>query len=88
TGPAGRAEEEDAVLEDPSRRVLDSDLVARALLLIGADQRFAIVETYLRDRPYGDVAAELGVSQSTLRGRVFHGLKALRAVIDEMEADR
>ena len=52
--------------------------------LISHDHRTAIVETYLRDRSYDDVAAELGVSVSTLRSRVFHGLKQLRLASEMM----
>lgn len=42
-----------------------------------------IVETYLRGRPYEDVAAELQIPVGTVRSRVFYGLKALRVVVDE-----
>ncbi len=56
------------------RRCADDDLVADVLQ-----------ETYLADRPYAEVAAELGIPESTLRSRVFYGLKALRLVMDEME---
>lgn len=74
--------------DDPSRRLGEVDLVVRALSVLTVDQRAAIVETYLRDRPYGDVAAELGVSVNTLRSRVFYGLKNLKVAIDEMGIDR
>ena len=46
--------------------------------------RAPLVETYLRGRPYAEVAAELGVPVGTVRSRVFYGLKALRLVLDEM----
>jgi len=59
-------------------------LVEEALRRIGDDHRRAIVETYLADRAYPDVAAELGIPESTLRSRVFYGLKALRVAMDEM----
>jgi RNA polymerase sigma-70 factor, ECF subfamily len=42
------------------------------------------VETYLRGRPYAEVAAEQGIPLGTLRSRLFYGLKALRVVMDEM----
>ena len=35
-------------------------------------------------RPYDEVAAELGIPVSTLRSRVFYGLKALRVAMEEM----
>ena len=73
--------ESNAAVDD----VIRADLVARALVQLSLEQRTAIVETYLRDRPYADVAAEIGVSQSTLRSRVFHGLRAMRATMERME---
>ena len=67
--------------------MLRSWVVEEALRRIGADHREAIVQTYLLDRPYDTVAAELGIPTSTLRSRVFYGLKALRVVLDEMEVE-
>lgn len=72
---------------DPAERVVDTDLVTRALVLVSEDQRTAIVETYLRDRSYEEVAAELGVPVSTLRSRVFHGLRHLRTAMTTLEED-
>ncbi len=69
---------------DPIDRLLDAWLVEEALRRISEQHRFAIVETYLRERPYDEVAAEAGVPVGTLRSRVFYGLKALRATMDEM----
>jgi RNA polymerase sigma-70 factor (ECF subfamily) len=45
-----------------------------------------VVETVLRDRPYADVAAELGVATGTLRTRVHYGLRRLRCVLETAEA--
>jgi RNA polymerase sigma-70 factor, ECF subfamily len=70
---------------DPSDRLLRGWVVEEALRRIGEDHRHAIVETYLRDRPYQDVADELGIPVATLRTRVFYALKALRLTMDEME---
>lgn len=71
--------------EDDWESLMRSFLVEEALRRIGADHRRALEETYLADRPYAEVAAELGVPESTLRSRVFYGLKALRVVMEEME---
>lgn len=60
-------------------------LVEEALRRIGDDHRTAVEQTYLADRPYDEVAADLGIPVSTLRSRVFYALKALRVVMDEME---
>ena len=74
-------------MSDQSAAVADADLVTRALELISDDQRAAIVETYLRDRSYEDVAGELGVPISTLRSRVFHGLRQLRRAMATMAVE-
>lgn len=60
-------------------------LVEEALRRLGDDHRVALEQTYLLDRSYDEVAAELGIPVSTLRSRVFYGLKALRVVMEEME---
>jgi RNA polymerase sigma-70 factor, ECF subfamily len=71
----------------PADGISDIDLVILrselrdALSSIGAHHRDAVVETVLRDRPYADVAAELGVSPGTLRTRVHYGLRRLRCVL-------
>lgn len=70
---------------DECDRLLRGWVVEEALRRIGEDHRHAIVETYLRDRPYAVVAAELGIPVATLRSRVFYALKALRVTMDEME---
>ena len=69
---------------DPSEALMTEWLVEQALRRLTEQHRHAIVETYLRGRPYGDVAAEQGIPVGTLRSRVFYALKALRVAMDEM----
>jgi RNA polymerase sigma-70 factor (ECF subfamily) len=73
---------------DPTERLVGSWVVEEALRRISEHHRVAIVETHLRERPHDEVAADLGVPVGTLRSRVFYGLKALRAAMDEMGVDR
>lgn len=73
------------VSPDASEQLLREWIVDEALRRLGDEHRQALTETYLADRPYDEVAAELGIPVSTLRSRVFYGLKALRIVMDEME---
>ena len=68
-------------LSDIDRLILRSELLD-ALSSIGAQHRDAVVETVLRDRPYADVAAELGVPAGTMRTRVHYGLRRLRCVLE------
>lgn len=70
--------------DDPSEGLLRGWVVEEALRRLSEEHRTAIVETYLKDRPYAEVAAELGLPVGTLRSRVFYGLKALRVALDEM----
>ena len=70
--------------EDFTEGLLRCWVVEEALQRLSEEHRSAIVETHLKDRPYSEVAAELGVPLGTLRSRLFYGLKALRAAIDEM----
>lgn len=78
------AEAAAAAVEDPTERLLRSWVVEEALLRVSDEHRTAIVQTHLRERPYAEVAAELGIPVGTLRSRVFYGLKALRGAMDEM----
>ena len=74
-----------AGLNDIDLLILRSEL-RHALSSIGAHHREALVETVLRDRPYADVAAELGVAPGTLRTRVHYGLRRLRCVLETADA--
>jgi RNA polymerase sigma-70 factor, ECF subfamily len=58
--------------------------VEEALRRIRPDQRYAIVETYLKGRTYTELSAEISVPEATIRSRVFYGLKALRLALEEM----
>ena len=40
----------------------------------------------LRDRPYAEVAAELGVAPGTVRTWVHYGLRRLRCVLETADA--
>lgn len=81
---SGAAEGTDAAAEDPTEALVERWLVEEALHRLAEHHRVAIVETHLRERRYDEVAAELGIPVGTLRSRVFYGLKALRATMDEM----
>jgi RNA polymerase sigma-70 factor, ECF subfamily len=64
--------------------LLDGWMLEEGLRRLRDDQRHAIVETYVKGRPYAEVARELGVPDGTIRTRVFYGLKALRVALEEM----
>ncbi len=64
--------------------LLDGWMLEEGLRRLREEQRHAIVETYVKGRPYSEVAKEIGVPDGTIRTRVFYGLKALRLALEEM----
>ena len=69
---------------EPLDQALISWQVEEAMRRIGESHRQVLVETYYRDRPYSEVAKELGVPEGTVKSRVYYGLRALRIVLEEM----
>lgn len=53
-----------------------------ALTRLHDDHRAVVVETILLDRPYEDVAAELGVPVGTLRSRAYYALRRMRRILE------
>jgi len=56
--------------------------ITAALAGLRADQRTAVLETVVRDRPHGEVAAELGIPVGTLRSRAHYALRRMRRVLE------
>ena len=79
-----RAQEMAGVTPEEGERLLDAIVLEEGIRRLADHHREAIVETHLLDRPYDEVAAELGIPVGTLRSRVFYGLRALREAMDEM----
>ena len=75
---------EPVVLDDEGLAIIER-LAARGLLEfvkgLPDPQREAIVAHYVDGRPYGEIAAELQLSESVVRKRVSRGLRALRRAI-------
>jgi RNA polymerase sigma-70 factor, ECF subfamily len=69
---------------EPLDQALLAWQVEEAMRRIGDSHRQVLVQTYYRDRPYAEVAKELGVPEGTVKSRVYYGLRALRIVLEEM----
>jgi RNA polymerase sigma-70 factor (ECF subfamily) len=72
-------------LDEIGRLILRAEL-SDALAGIAVHHRQAVIETVLRDRPYADVAAEIGIPPGTLRSRVHYGLRRLRCALESADA--
>lgn len=65
-----------------------ADLLDRALALLPVETRAALVESYVYERPRGELAARLGLSESALRVRLHRGRLALRhALATDLRAE-
>jgi RNA polymerase sigma-70 factor, ECF subfamily len=73
----------------PSVEPLEQSLLAwqveEAMHRIGAQHRQVLVETYYRGRPYAEVATELGITEGTVKSRIYEGLRALKVALEEVE---
>src|SRR5262249_38962305 len=64
------------------------ELVDRALALLPAEARGALIATYVHELPQTEVAARFGLSEGALRVRLHRGRRALRRVLEtELRAD-
>ena len=70
--------------EEPFTRALEAWQVEEALRRISEPHRRVLVETYYRERPYADVAADLGIPEGTVKSRVYYALRAMRLALEEM----
>jgi RNA polymerase sigma-70 factor (ECF subfamily) len=69
----------------PLERSLPAWQIEEAMRRIGEQHRQVLVETYYRGRPYAEVATELGVTEGTVKSRVYDGLRALKVALKEVE---
>jgi RNA polymerase sigma-70 factor (ECF subfamily) len=70
-------------IDDHSEQAVESILVARALAALGPAHRAVIQQVYFADRTCVEAAAVLGIPVGTVKSRLYHALRNLRAVLDE-----
>ncbi|HEY1387402.1 MAG TPA: RNA polymerase sigma factor [Ktedonobacterales bacterium] len=65
-----------------------ADLLGRAMALLPAETREALVASYLDELPQQELAARLGLREGALRARLHRGRRMLRRVLeDDLRAD-
>lgn len=82
---AGEVGEDMVSVTDHADQVVLGLQLRQSLATLSADQRHAVTEIALRGRTSADLAMELGASDSTVRSRLYYGLKAMRATIQTKE---
>ena len=60
----------------------------RALEALSAEQRSVLVLTYFHDLPYGEIARIVDCPVDTVKTRVFHGRRRLRALLQDASGAR
>lgn len=78
----------DAVAESSSAfdgvdQLLDRIQLGEALERLSPQHREAVVEVYFGGRTCAELGAELGISASTMRSRLYYGVRSLRLVLEE-----
>ena len=74
---------EPAPAADDIDRLLDRIQLSEALDRLSPQHRQVVVEVYYGGRSCADLGAELGVSASTMRSRLYYGVRSLRLVLEE-----
>ena len=82
---AAELHDEISAVSDHADQVLLALQLRQGLANLTADQRHAVTEIAVRGRTSVDLATELGASDSTIRSRLFYGLKAMRAGMERKE---
>lgn len=73
----------DVTFEDETERVATASVVHDALAELPEHHRVVIVEGFFFGRTSTQIAAVLGVPAGTVKSRMFYGMRALRAALQE-----
>lgn len=68
---------------DPVDRLLERIQLGEALERLSPQHREAVVEVYFGGRTCAELGEELGISPSTMRSRLYYGVRALRLILEE-----
>lgn len=68
---------------DPFDQLLTRIELDEALLRLTPEHRQAVVDVYFLGRSCADLAADAGIPASTMRSRLYYGVRALRGILDE-----
>lgn len=74
--------EDDRVLSDSSGLIVDRDQLERGFRRLSIDHRAVVVLHHYLDLSLDEIADALGVPAGTVRSRLHHAMRALRAALD------
>ena len=64
-------------------RLVDRSLIVDALAALSADHRAVVVGAYFERRSTRELSERLGIAEGTVKSRLHHALRALRANLEE-----
>ena len=82
---ASEPTEFEAVSPDPARVVMERDRLRRGFRQLTVEHRAVVVMHHYLGQTQAEVAETLGIPVETVRSRLRHGMRALRAAIDADE---
>lgn len=68
---------------DPVDQLLERIQLSEALERLSPQHREAVVEVYFGGRTCAELGEELGISASTMRSRLYYGVRSLRLILEE-----
>ncbi|MFE3653206.1 sigma-70 family RNA polymerase sigma factor [Streptomyces sp. NPDC059122] len=68
---------------DPMDQLLERIQLEEALARLSPEHREAVVKVYFGGQTCAELGRELGVSASTMRSRLYYGVRTLRLVLEE-----
>jgi RNA polymerase sigma-70 factor (ECF subfamily) len=68
---------------DPLDQLLERIQLDEALARLSPEHRQAVVRVYFEGRTCAELGQELGVPASTMRSRLYYGVRSLRLVLEE-----
>ncbi len=71
------------VVDDPAEQIAEASLVADALAALPEHHRSVLVETYYQGLTANEVARRHDLPAGTVKSRLYYGLRALRAALEE-----
>ena len=84
--PLGDLEDLSAIADEFVRTLVDhsgEDAVRKALLNISPVLREVVVRRYFKEEPVSSIAAALGVSEGTVKSRLFNAREVLHGLLSE-----
>ena len=73
---------DEPLLADGSSAIADRDQLERAFRRLSIDHRAVVVMHHYLDLPLGRIAETLGIPAGTVRSRLHHAMRGLRAALD------